>query len=256
MISPSYHRRLLLKISPLFITALLFFLLERFWDTFGIPAYLIPRPLDVIKQFPLDFHLLIKHSLFSARLLFLGILFSFLWALFLLWLIALFPKLNPLLTNLAIMGQAIPGIAIAPLLIVYFGLGTLPKIAFVASFSFFPIFLFANDFLKSLPPEWNYFRLNLKLSKNRFFWKIQIWLALPSLLSGLRMALTYSLGTVIFVEWLGGEYGLGIFLARAVSSFSNTRIIMLALYITLISLSLVKGSQWLNRKIIYWQTLS
>ncbi len=245
-------KKTLLSIS--FIVILLF-ALDCVWPFFGFPSYIAPAPSAILQQFITDSSLLVLHSGFSLLLLFSGIILAFLWSIFLLWMISVWPPLQKTVVAVAIMGQAIPAVAIAPFLVVYFGFSLIPKIFFVAGFSFFPIFLYAYDAMKALPQEWHNLRCNLRLSCHQFFWQIQLWLILPSLLTGLRLALTYSLGTVIFVEWLGSQYGLGVFLARSMSSFATARVIMLAIVITSISFLLAHSTRCLQQKIIFWQEI-
>ncbi|UJF18255.1 ABC transporter permease subunit [Vibrio sp. SS-MA-C1-2] len=214
----------------------------------------VQHSLLAIKQFlASDLSVLLHHSYYSIVLLFSGLLCSVVVAVLLLWLTSLSRRCDKVILPVVIMGQAIPSVALAPIIISYFGLGFVPKILFVATFSFFPIFFYANSFLKSQPKEWQKFHLLLGLNKNQRFWRIDLWHALPSLATGLRLSLTYSFGTVIFVEWLGGKYGLGIYLARALSSFSSLRVTIIACYVTLMALLLVKFARWCEKRIIYWQ---
>ncbi len=105
--------------------------------------------------------------------------------------------------------QAMPKVALAPLLILWFGYGYTPKILIVALISFFPLFeSMITGLLVVDKDRLALFQL-LKASKWQTLWRLQLPTAIPYLLSGMRVAVVLSVVGAVVSEFIGANKGLG-----------------------------------------------
>jgi len=120
---------------------------------------------------------------------------------------------------LLVVSQTIPTIAIAPLLVIWFGYGIWPKIIVVGLICFFPIVVSTADGLRAADPEMVALLRTMGASRREQFTKVRLPAALPAIYSGIKIAITYSVVGAILGEWVGASRGLGIFMLRATNSF-------------------------------------
>jgi ABC-type nitrate/sulfonate/bicarbonate transport system permease component len=120
---------------------------------------------------------------------------------------------------LLVASQAIPIVAIAPLLIFSFGFGLLPKVVVVTLICFFPITVSMADGLRSTDPELMKLYRTFGASQPVIFWRVRLPHALPSFFSGLRIAATYAVVGAFLGELVSAIYGLGILFVYEERSF-------------------------------------
>ncbi|HEU5367455.1 MAG TPA: ABC transporter permease [Ktedonobacterales bacterium] len=120
---------------------------------------------------------------------------------------------------LLVASQAIPIVAIAPLLIFSFGFGLLPKVIVVTLICFFPITVSMADGLRSTDPELMKLYRTFGASELVIFWRVRLPHALPSFFSGLRIAATYAVVGAFLGELVSAIYGLGILFVYEERSF-------------------------------------
>ncbi|GAB2856995.1 ABC transporter permease [Actinoallomurus bryophytorum] len=114
---------------------------------------------------------------------------------------ALFPLL--------VAANAVPKIAVAPLLIVWLGFGSVPKVVMVFLISFFPIVVAAVSGLASMPAELGELARSLSASRRQMFVKLRIPWALPQIFIGLKVGITLAVVGAVVGEFSGGDRGLG-----------------------------------------------
>lgn len=120
---------------------------------------------------------------------------------------------------LLVVSQTIPTIAIAPLLVIWFGYGIWPKIIVVGLICFFPIVVSTADGLRAADPEMVSLLRTMGASRRDQFVKVRLPAAMPAIFSGVKIAITYSVVGAILGEWVGASRGLGVFMLRATNSF-------------------------------------
>lgn len=123
---------------------------------------------------------------------------------------ALFPLL--------VAANAVPKIAIAPLLIVWLGFGSVPKIVMVLLISFFPIVVAAVSGLATTPVELSELARSLSASRRQMFVKLRIPWALPQIFIGLKVGITLAVVGAVVGEFSGGDQGLGYVIVASGSS--------------------------------------
>lgn len=151
-----------------------------------------------------------------------------------------------------VVSQTVPMIALAPLLVAWFGFGILPKLLVVALVCFFPIAVAAADGLGSADPDGTRLLRSMGASRGQLFLKLQLPGALPYLFSGLKIAVTYAVIGAIFGEWVGAYEGLGIFMQTAKNSH-RTDLVFAAIFVTAaLSIALFVLISALERLLLPW----
>ena len=248
------------RLTP-YITALLLLLI---WEAAvrlnHLPAYILPSPLQITQTLAATFSLLFMHAVSTLEEALLGFLLAIGIAFVTAFVFNRFSWLNQAVYPLLIVSQTIPIITLAPLFLIWFGWGILPKIIVVILVCFFPIVISLLNGLNAVDPDLiNLFR-SMGASQLAIFKMVKLPLALPSFFSGLKISASYSIMAAVIGEWLGSERGLGYFMTIAQKSFQVDRVLAAVVIIALISLLIVKAvdlAEWFltpwNRRQEKWE---
>jgi ABC-type nitrate/sulfonate/bicarbonate transport system permease component len=153
---------------------------------------------------------------------------------------------------LLIASQAIPIVAIAPLLVLALDYGIWPKVVMVALVCFFPITINLVDGLRAAPPELLKLMRSLGASRPQTLWKVELPAALPQLFTGLRLAATVSVIGAFFGEWAGAEQGLGRMVLLATNQIETPRAYAGILVLTVIAIALFVAVSVAERLLVPW----
>jgi ABC-type nitrate/sulfonate/bicarbonate transport system permease component len=127
--------------------------------------------------------------------------------------------------------QTIPIIAIAPLMIIWFGFGLLPKVLVIILVTFFPIVVALLDGFASTEREAMNLLQTMGATKRQIFVHVRFPTALPNFFTGLRISATYAIVAAIFAEYVGAYTGLGIWMQLSKNAF-RTDLVFAAILIT------------------------
>ena len=156
------------------------------------------------------------------------------------------------LMPLLVASQTIPVIAIAPLLIIWFGFGLLPKVLVIILVTFFPIVVGLSDGFRSSDREATNLLRSMGASRWTIFLDVRLPSALPSFFTSLRIAITYAVVGAIFAEYVGAQLGLGIYMQQ-MKNLARTDLVLAAVVITsLISVTLFALTYVAERLVIPW----
>lgn len=169
---------------------------------------------------------------------------------FLLWSAKTFGKaVMPLL----VISQTIPIVAIAPLLIIWFGFGATSKILLVALFGIFPIIVAFSKGLTAPSRDQIDVARSLGASPAWIFSHLRMPASLGDFMTGLRIAVTYGPATAATAEFVGAENGLGIYLLTAQGSFRTELVFFGAGILTLMTLAAYLLVELAERVLIPWK---
>lgn len=225
------------------------------WQLSGfiIPAYLLPSPLQIIIALIQDFPLLMYHLTYtlteSILGLIAGVLLGFIFAL----LMDSFKIIYKIFYPFIIISQTIPTIAIAPLLVLWFGYGLLPKIILIVLVTFFPVTIGVFESFQSTDRD------ELNLLKSMGAGKIDIYrfIKLPSSLgkffATLKISAAYSVVGGVIAEWLGGFRGLGVYMTRVRKAYAFDRMFAVIIIISVLSLILLRVVDILQKISLPWE---
>lgn len=125
---------------------------------------------------------------------------------------------------LVVASQTIPIITMAPVLVIWFGYNSLPRIIITAIVAFFPLTIAAVTGLKSLEPYFIDFFRSLNATPAQIFFKLRLPVALPSIFGGLKVAATLAVIGATISEWVGASQGIGYLIAQDTALLNTTRV--------------------------------
>ena len=204
-----------------------------------IPSYMLPSPIEVMQAFVSELPLLLKNSVITLQEafmgLFLGVCVGFCAAVLMDAFAVLYKAFYPLL----VITQTIPSVAIAPLLVLWFGYEMTPKIVLIVISTFFPVTVGLLDGFRSADKDAIGLLRSMGANRLQIFRYIKFPSALPQLFSGLRIAAAYSVVGAVISEWLGGFGGLGVYMTRVKKAFAFDKMFAVIFLISAISLALM-----------------
>jgi NitT/TauT family transport system permease protein len=182
---------------------------------FALPPYLLPAPTAILQSMVSNAAVLIKQSLGTTIEILLGFALSVVVGVPLAMAIYLWRPFARTVYPLLISSQAVPKVAIAPLFLVWFGFGLMPKVLIAFLIAFFPVVINTAMGLAAMEREKLYLAQSMGLSKLATFFKIQLPNALPSIFAGLKISITFAVVGAVVGEFVGGQGGLGYLLLIA-----------------------------------------
>ena len=217
-----------------------------------IPGYMLPGPVRVMTAFVTDFSLLMYHLWYTLLEAMAGLALAAAVSFALAITMDANRFLKQSLTPLLLLTQTMPTIAIAPLLILWMGYGSAPKITLVFIVCFFPMTIgllgaFARadgDAIKLLQ--------SMGASRRQIYQYIKLPQAMPAFFSGLKIAGSYSIVGAVISEWLGGNAGLGVYMIRVRRSYSFDKMFAVILLTSVLSIVLIKLIAITQKAVIPW----
>ena len=153
---------------------------------------------------------------------------------------------------LVVASQALPVFAIAPLLMIWFGLGLGSKVAMATLIIYFPVASALNDGLQRVPSEYVDLGRVMGLSDSQLLWRVRLPAAMPALASGLRVAATVAPIGAVVGEWVGAAGGLGFVMTQA-NARVQTDVTFAALFVlVLLVLALRAAMNAALDKLVFW----
>lgn len=180
-----------------------------------IPAFILPTPSAIWKSLVENRELLLgEHLPATLKEVLIGFVISVSGGVLLGVGMHFSRPLEKILYPFLIISQTIPLIAISPIFIMWFGYSIWSKIAVTILTAFFPIVVSTYDGLKTGGNEYRELLLTMGANRWTIFQKVQVPMALPAFLSGLKLSVVYCVVGATIGEWLGASEGLGYFSRR------------------------------------------
>ncbi|HET7672938.1 MAG TPA: ABC transporter permease [Candidatus Saccharimonadales bacterium] len=238
------------RASSYFPAVAVFALFLLLWQAYAqagfVDKFVLPAPSDVWSAL-VDYRAIILEHTWQTLLetlygLFLAIVLGTLIGAGIFLSARLRKTVYPLLAS----SQTIPIIALAPLLILWFGFGVMPKVIIVALYGFFPIAVAVSDGLLGTPEHLVDLMKSMKATRLQILRYVQFPSAMPAFFSGLKISTTYAVTGAIVGEYVGAYKGLGIFMQTAAHSRAIDLVfasIFVIVALTLVLLALVAFAQ-------------
>lgn len=189
-----------------------------FWN---IADVILPSPARVYESFMARLPLLWREGIVTFKATFYGFLMALAIGLPMAVAVANSRVLNLMFYPLLVALQSVPKIALAPVILVWFGTGIESKLAMVWLVAFFPIIIDSAAGLRSTPPELIELARSLKASRLQIFLKVQFPAALPFVFTGAKVAITLAVIGAVIGEFIGSNAGLGYLLLTATSQLDT-----------------------------------
>jgi len=221
----------------------------------GLPAFILPAPGQVAARFwqALSDGSLLLHSAVTLSEVLLGLLAGTLVAMGLGYAVAKSRMFERLVAPYLVATQAIPVVAIAPLLVIWFGPGMFSKVLICALIVFFPVLVNTVVGVRAVPKSLRDLMGSLHARRGQVLRYLEFPAALPILLGGLRIGATLSVIGAVVGELVGADRGLG-FLVNAARGQYDTALVFVAVF-TLVGLALLLYGivSFLETKFLRWQ---
>lgn len=183
-----------------------------FWQLFvkilDISKLMLPSPTDIISAAIAQHPVLIEHGLASCIAVVEGFFVGGAVGILLGVILMYFELLNKALMPILVFFQTMPKVAIAPLVMVWFGLGNFSKVVLASTIVFFTVMINTMDGLR-IRPEYSDLARVYKASSWQIMIRIRIQNALPNIFTGLRIGTTLAVIGVTVAEFVGSQEGLG-----------------------------------------------
>ena len=166
---------------------------------------------------------------------------------------AMLPRVHKACEPYLTLLNAMPRIALAPLFLLWFGLGIGSKIAVAVSLTFFIVLSSTVAGIRGVNSDHLVLSRALGATPGQIFFKVTLPSAVPIIFSGLRLGLVYALLGVVGAELLAAEHGLGQVLAYLQSTFDMDGVMALLFLLALLGLSITFIMNWLERRLLVWQ---
>jgi NitT/TauT family transport system permease protein len=221
----------------------------------GYPAFILPSPSLVGLRFVqvIGDGSLLRHAGATLTEVLVGLFCGVGVATLLGYLLAKSPVMERLLSPYIIASQSVPVVAIAPLLVIWFGPGMFSKILICALIVFFPVLVNTIVGLRSVPEDLRDLMRSLQATRLQTFRFLEAPAALPVFLGGLRIGATLSVIGAIVGEFVGADRGLGFMINRARGQYDTALVFVIVLALVIIALSFYGVVVLLERRLLSWQ---
>jgi ABC-type nitrate/sulfonate/bicarbonate transport system permease component len=200
-------------------TAAFVLLWELYADLSGIRPSTLPAPSRVLTQAWVNRQALIDNTWPTIGATIAGFACALAVAFLFSVLMDFARPIRRALFPLFVISQTLPLVAIAPLIVLWFGFGLLPKIVLVALVTFFPMLVALLQGYEATDKDIAELLVSMKASRWKIFTTARLPSALPYFFAGLRIAITYAVVGAIFAEYAGAAKGLGIYILNAKNNF-------------------------------------
>jgi NitT/TauT family transport system permease protein len=150
--------------------------------------------------------------------------------------------------------QSIPIVAVAPLLVIWFGPGRLSKVLICALIVFFPVLVNTVVGVRSVPAELYELMRSLRASRAQTFTKLEVPAAMPVLLGGLKIGATLSVIGAVIGEFVGADRGLGFLINIGDGLYDTPLVFVAVLTLVVMALALYAAVAALERRVLRWRT--
>jgi len=244
-------RNFLLRILLILVTLAVWEMLVR---AFAIPLFILPAPTAVFMGLyrGIVSGLYIEHIWITLTETLLGFALGTTLAFVLGTAVALSRRVEYFLYPFIVMFQAMPKVALAPLIIVWFGLGLTSKVVNAALVAFFPLMVNTIVGLRSADEDRVNLMRSLAATRRQIFWMLQLPNALPYIFAGLEIAMIFALIGAIVAEFVGAQSGLGMLIQSMNFTMDVAGQFSVLLILSMVGLLLNALVTEVRRRVLFW----
>jgi ABC-type nitrate/sulfonate/bicarbonate transport system permease component len=242
-------------LSSVLLFLALLALLEWGVPLIGVPDYILPRPSQVISAAFDPETRLLRHGALTTIEGLGGLLLGAAGGYLLAIIFVLAPPIEAALYPWVVVSQTIPLVALAPLLIFWFGNGIAPRIALAALFAIFPVLVSAVRGLRDYSREDRELLAIYDASPWQVFLLLRMPSSLPALFSGLKIAATLAVIGAITGELAGASEGLGFAISVAARRLETARSFAAVAAAAGLGLSIHLALVLAERRLVFWRVV-
>ncbi len=221
----------------------------------NVPAFLVPSPTGVWNKFLLTLRdgTLLSNLLVTLYEVLLGLLIGSVVAMSLGYLLAKSHVMEKILSPYLVASQAVPVVAIAPLLVIWFGSGMFSKVLICSLTVFFPVLVNTMIGFRAVPENLRDLMRSLRATQWQKLRYLEIPAAVPVLFGGLRIGATLSVIGAVVGEFVGSDRGLG-FLINVGRGQYDTALVFVAVFTLILTAVVLYGlAMWAEKRSTRWK---
>jgi NitT/TauT family transport system permease protein len=226
------------------------------WEIFvrgaGIKPYILPAPSIVLANLWQKLPTVLAAASFTVQPMLIGFAVAVVVGILLALVVAFSPALQDIIYPLIVFLQIVPKIAVAPLFIIWFGYGLMPKVLLVFLLSFFPIVVSAVTVFRSVDSDIMDLAKSTGAGAWRIFWKVQVPHALPTLFTGIKVAAALSSTAAVVAEFVASDRGLGYLLLEYNGTLNTSMAFAVIIVLSAMGLALYGLVEIVERLMIPW----
>jgi NitT/TauT family transport system permease protein len=221
----------------------------------NLPAFILPSPWLVAERGTVALRdgSLLRHMSVTMCEVLSGLFAGSLLATILGYFLARSRLLERLLAPYLVASQAIPIVAIAPLLVIWFGPGMFSKVLICALIVFFPVLVNTVVGLRAVPENLRDLMRSLHASRTQTLRYLEIPAAMPVFLGGLRIGATLSVIGAVVGEFVGSDRGLGFLINVGRGQYDTALVFVAVFSLVFMALVLYGGVVLVERRALAWQ---
>ena len=223
------------------------------WQAY--PAFILPGPVAVArKTLTLASNgILWKHAQVTLLEIVLGLLLGVTLALLMGYLLGKSPVLDRLLSPYVVASQTVPVVAIAPLLVIWFGNGLLSKVLITGIIVFFPTLVSTIVGIRGVDADLHDLMRSLRANRSQLFFKLELPAALPVLFGGLKLSVILAIVGAVVGEFVGADVGLGFLINLGRGVLDTPMIFVAVLALVVIAQTLYAAVSALESYCLRWR---
>ncbi len=218
------------------------------------PAYILPAPSTIALRTATTVPVMFGHAIITTFEVACGFVLAIVCGVFLAWMLAHVRVFEQAFYPWLVFIQVLPKVALGPLLVVWLGVGFLPKALVSFLLAFFPVMIDTLVGLKSVQRDYVFLLRSTGASRLRRFLLFQLPYALPHIFGSLKVAITLAVVGAIVGEFIGADKGLGYVLIVATGSLDTVLIFVALVWISALSLLLYALVCLFERIFVSWHT--
>jgi putative hydroxymethylpyrimidine transport system permease protein len=222
-------------------------------DALRLESYLVPSPAEIAEALWQSRSLLAENAWVTLQEVLLGFACAVVAGLAFAVALHLSETLRLAFYPLLVASQTIPVLAIAPILVVWFGFGITPKLWIVALICFFPITVNTLDGLRSVDPEATKMMRTLDASRRQILWRVDAPTALPYFFSGAKVSVAVAVIAALLGEWAGADSGLGVLIRQDSAQLETARVFASVVVLSAMAIVLFALLALAERRIVTWR---
>lgn len=219
---------------------------------FSVPAYLVPPPGEVALRLAEDWRQLGFHAAVTLAEAIGGFAFAAVFGVLAAAVLVWSPSLERAVMPVLLVIQTFPKIALAPLIVIWFGLGIGPKLLISFLVAVFPVLVSAIVGLRSVEKDMLDLARATRAPAWRIFWRVRLPFALPHIFGGFKVAVAFAVVGAVVGEWVGADRGLGYLLLWANANLDTPLLFAILAWLAAIGLALYYAVEAAERLALPW----
>lgn len=218
-----------------------------------VQGFMLPSPIQVLRTFISEFPILMDNARITLAEAALGLLCGIATGFAAAVLMDRFKRAYQAFYPIVVLTQTVPAVAMAPLLVLWFGYEMTPKVILIVITTFFPITVGLLTGFKSADPDAVDLLRAMGAGRMQIFRYLKLPGAMGQFFSSLKISASYAVVGAVISEWLGGFGGLGVYMTRVRKAFSFDKMFAVIFLISVISLLLMRAVELLQEKCMPWE---